>query len=106
MANGLIASCCVEQLKNEKGYNLEFDLAAPNKAKIPQENSSTKPSDGKRPVYRKLVASISPLITGPTVCPMSIVMSRKPMAAPTRSVGTSSLIKAGVEAVTEANPSP
>lgn len=60
----------------------------------------------KTSVYWRLIANINPLIIGPTVCPTSIIMSRKPMAVPTNSLGVSSLINAGVAAVTVAKPIP
>lgn len=81
-------------------------LATPNKAKIMQENSSTKASEGKTPIYCRFVASMNPLIMGPSVCPTSIIIERNPMDVPTNSFGASSVIKAGVEAVTVAKPNP
>ena len=49
---------------------------------------------------------MKPLIMGPKVCPTSIIVSRNPMDVPINPFGTSSLIKAGVEAVTVAKPNP
>ena len=60
----------------------------------------------KTPTYCRLVASIKPLIMGPSVCPTSIMVSRNPMDVPTSSLGVNSLIKAGVEDVTVAKPNP
>lgn len=45
-------------------------------------------------------------MTGPRVCPTSIIVLNNPMALPTTSMGTSSLTRAGVEEVTNENPNP
>jgi hypothetical protein len=71
-----------------------------------QENSTTRASEGKTPAYCRLVASMKPLAIGPIVCPTSIVDARNPIDVPTTSLGTSSLIKGEVEAVTVAKPKP
>ncbi len=49
---------------------------------------------------------MKPLIIGPSVCPTSIIMSKRPIDAPVISEGASSLTKAGVTAVTAAKPRP
>lgn len=71
-----------------------------------QENSSTRVSEENKPTYLKPVANINPLIIGPRVCPTSIIVLRKPIDVPTNSLAASSLIKAGVEAITVAKPNP
>jgi len=81
-------------------------LAVPDKMKIVQENSIMRLSEGNSAVYCRLVAVINPHIMGPSVCPISIIVARKPMDAPTNSLGTSLLTKAGVKAVTVAKPKP
>ena len=71
-----------------------------------QEPSSTAANAEKDPAYARFVVSIRPVMRGPIVWPMSIVMSRKPMAVPVSFIGARSLTKAGVEEVTIAKPIP
>lgn len=47
-----------------------------------------------------------PLIMGPSVCPISIVVLRKPMDVPIRLVGVSSHIRGVVDDMTRAKPMP
>ena len=52
------------------------------------------------------MASIMPLIMGPSVCPMSIVVFRKPMEVPINLGGASSHIRGEVDEMTRAKPMP
>ena len=58
------------------------------------------------PAYRRLVAKITPLTMGPSVCPMSIVVERNPIEAPTKVAGTKSQTQGEVEERTVANETP
>ena len=58
------------------------------------------------PAYRRLVAKITPLTIGPSVCPMSIVVDRNPIEAPTSEAGTKSQTQGEVEESTVANETP
>jgi len=58
------------------------------------------------PAYRRLVAKITPLTIGPSVCPMSIVVDRNPIDAPTSEAGTKSQTQGEVEERTVANETP
>jgi hypothetical protein len=60
----------------------------------------------KSPIYPNALASMNPLIIGPSVCPISIVVARKPIEAPTSLGGASSLVKGDVDEITIANPNP
>ena len=65
-----------------------------------------KLKEEKSAVYRRLIARIIPLIIGPTVCPTSIIILRKPIDVPTKSQGTSSQMRAEVDEITIAKPNP
>jgi len=58
------------------------------------------------PAYRRLVAKITLLTIGPSVCPMSIVVDRNPIDAPTSEAGTKSQTQGEVEERTVANETP
>lgn len=58
------------------------------------------------PTYPRLVPKINPPTIGPIVCPISIIVSRKPVEVPTNWLGTSSVIRGHVDAVTVAKPNP
>ena len=60
--------------------------------------------DVNSPVYARVVARIMPLIMGPRVCPMSIMVFKKPMDVPIKFGGVSSHIKGAVEEITRAKP--
>ncbi len=62
--------------------------------------------EAKSPRYRRLVAKINPLIIGPSVWPMSMVVARNPMEAPTRVAGAMSHIMGEVEERTVAKETP
>ena len=51
-------------------------------------------------------APITPLNMGPSVCPTSIIVLKKPIEAPTKPDGTSSHISGEVDEVTNAKPKP
>ena len=58
------------------------------------------------PMYRRLDAKITPLTMGPSVCPMSIVVERNPIEAPTKVAGTKSQTKGEVDESTAAKETP
>ena len=53
-----------------------------------------------------MLERIIPLITGPTLWPMSMVVARNPSEEPIRVDGTCSQIRGDVDEITIANPSP
>ena len=53
-----------------------------------------------------MIARIIPLIIGPSVCPTSIIVLRKPKDVPTKFEGATSAVRGDVEEITNANPIP
>ena len=53
--------------------------------------------------YHRLVEKITPLTIGPSVCPISIVVDRNPIEAPTSEAGTKSQTKGEIEESKETN---
>ena len=85
-----------------------FTCALPvfDNAKIKLATNSRRLKEAKSPVYSKDEARTNPLTIGPTVCPMSIVVTRNPIDEPTRPEGTNSLISGEVDEITIAKPKP
>ena len=74
--------------------------------KITIEIAKSKLRKRNIPEYRRLVAKITPLTMGPSVCPISIVVERNPIEAPTSVGGTKSQTQGEVEERTVANETP
>lgn len=68
--------------------------------------TSRKLRDKNKPTYRRLVAKITPLTMGPIVWPMSIVVERNPIEAPTKVGGTRSQTMGEVDESTVAKETP
>jgi hypothetical protein len=68
-------------------------LVTPDREKSRQAKSRTMVGDRNSPTYPRFVPKINPLIMGPTVCPISIIVSRKPVEAPTNRLGAAPLLK-------------
>ena len=66
----------------------------------------SKLSEAKSAVYCRLTERISPLIMGPSVCPTSIVVLKKPIDVPAKPLGTSSKMSAEVDEITIEKPNP
>ena len=74
--------------------------------KTTAESASNIVSEEKSPLYCKIDARMTPLIIGPTVCPISIIVLKNPIDVPTRLIGVKSHIKGAVEEITIAKPKP
>jgi hypothetical protein len=81
-------------------------LAVLEKKKITLEVMSSRLSEAKSPAYWNADASMTPLMMGPSVCPVSIMVAKKPKEEPTKPVGASSVIRGEVEEITMAKPRP
>src|SRR5271157_2298112 len=93
-------------MRHQTSTRLIFLFATPDSTKTTQAESRTRVGDRNRPKYPKLVPRMNPPIIGPIVCPTSIIVSRKPVEAPTNWLGASSVIKGHVDAVAVAKPNP
>ena len=69
-------------------------------------SSPTAEGSANNPVYWKAEARTNPLTIGPSVCPTSIMVLRKPIDEPTNPAGASSLMSGEVEEITMAKPKP
>jgi len=74
--------------------------------KTTPDSTRRRLNEERIPTYCRLVANINQLMTGPRVCPTSLIVLRKPIEAPTRLAGDSSLIRGDVEEITIAKLSP
>ena len=70
------------------------------------EISSNRLRERNIPRYRRFVAKITPLTIGPSVWPISIVVERNPIDAPTKAVGTKSHTMGEVDESTVAKETP
>ncbi len=67
---------------------------------------SSKLRERNMPKYRRLVAKITPLTIGPSVCPTSIMVDKNPIEAPTKAAGTKSQTIGEVDESTVAKETP
>ena len=77
-----------------------------DRAKTTPDTIKMRLRETNSPTYRKLVDRITPLTIGPSVCPVSIMVLRKPIDAPIKLGGAISLISGDVEEITAAKPMP
>ena len=81
-------------------------FATPEMKKTAAETPKSIVNDENSPLYAKTVDKIIPLAMGPTACPISIIVLKKPIDVPTRLLGVKSHIKGAVEEITIAKPKP
>jgi hypothetical protein len=76
------------------------------RAKIAANTKRTPARSQKPPTYPAEVATMYPVTTGPSACPMSITVPRKPIADPEAESLEMSDTKAVVEDVAAEKPKP
>lgn len=81
-------------------------LAVLDKTKINAATANSKVKEENSPMNFRLLERTASLIIGPKTCPISIVVLRKPIDAPTLLDGVNSIIKGAVDEITIANPNP
>src|SRR5271169_4112861 len=78
----------------------------PEMKKTTAETVSRIVNEVNKPLYWKTDAKITPLIMGPTVCPTSIIVLKKPIDVPTGMFEVNSHINGAVEETAIAKPKP